>query len=65
MTLLALALFSGILALLFAVVTARRVLREDPGTDAMQAIVLIAGSVCITAMGLYALGGWGEEVLNE
>ena len=41
MTLLALALFSGILALLFAVVAARRVLREDPGTDAMQHIAAL------------------------
>ncbi len=41
MTLLALALGSGILALLFAVVTARRVLREDPGTDVMRHIATL------------------------
>ncbi|MBE3134738.1 MAG: sodium/solute symporter [Acidobacteria bacterium] len=35
-------------------------LRADVYTDAMQAFVLIAGSVCITAIGLYTLGGWGE-----
>jgi K(+)-stimulated pyrophosphate-energized sodium pump len=38
MELLYLALASGLLALLFATVTARRVLREDTGTDVMRAI---------------------------
>ena len=35
-------------------------LRAVVYTDAMQAVVLIVGSVCITYMGLSALGGWGE-----
>jgi len=35
-------------------------LRAVVYTDAMQAIVLIVGSVCITAIGLSTLGGWGE-----
>jgi len=35
-------------------------LRAVVYTDAMQAVVLIVGSVCITAIGLYTLGGWGE-----
>ena len=38
MELLYLALGAGVLALLFAVVTAQRVLREDTGTEAMRAI---------------------------
>lgn len=29
-------------------------------TDTIQAIVLIAGSVVVTAIGLYKLGGWGR-----
>jgi K(+)-stimulated pyrophosphate-energized sodium pump len=36
-----LALGGGVLALLFAAVTARRVLREDTGTDAMRAIAAL------------------------
>ena len=35
-------------------------LRAVVYTDAMQALVLIVGSVCVTAFGLHALGGWGE-----
>ncbi len=35
-------------------------LRAVVYTDALQAVVLIVGSVCITAIGLYTLGGWGE-----
>ena len=35
-------------------------LRAVVYTDAMQAVVLIVGSVCVTAFGLHALGGWGE-----
>jgi len=35
-------------------------LRAVVYTDAMQAVVLIVGSVCVTVMGLAALGGWGE-----
>lgn len=38
MGLLNLALGAGALALVFAIVTTRRVLREDAGTEAMQAI---------------------------
>ena len=41
MEMLYLALGGGVLALLFAAVTARRVLREDTGTDAMRAIALL------------------------
>jgi SSS family solute:Na+ symporter len=35
-------------------------LRAVVYTDAMQAIVLIIGSICITAIGLKTLGGWSE-----
>ena len=35
-------------------------LRAVVYTDAMQAVVLIVGSVCITAIGLYTLGGWDK-----
>lgn len=35
-------------------------LRAVVYTDAMQAMVLIAGSLCITVIGLYQLGGWDE-----
>ena len=35
-------------------------LRAVVYTDAMQAVVLIVGSICVTAIGLHALGGWGE-----
>jgi len=35
-------------------------LRAVVYTDAMQAFVLIIGSVCITAIGLSKIGGWGE-----
>jgi K(+)-stimulated pyrophosphate-energized sodium pump len=41
MELLYFALSAGLLALLFAVVTAKRVLREDTGTDAMRAIAAL------------------------
>jgi K(+)-stimulated pyrophosphate-energized sodium pump len=41
MALLYLALGAGLLALLFALVTSRRVLREDTGTDAMRAIAAL------------------------
>ena len=41
MELLYLALGAGVLALLFAVVTSRRVLREDDGTAAMQRIAAL------------------------
>jgi len=41
MALLYLALGAGLLALLFAVVTTKRVLREDTGTDAMRAIAAL------------------------
>src|SRR5688572_15589460 len=41
MELLYLALGAGVLALLFALVTTRRVLREDAGTEAMQAIAAL------------------------
>ena len=41
MLLLYIALGAGVLALLFAVVTAQRVLREDTGTDTMRAIALL------------------------
>jgi SSS family solute:Na+ symporter len=33
-------------------------LRAVVYTDAMQAIVLIVGSVCVTTIGLFTLGGW-------
>lgn len=29
-------------------------------TDAVQVVVLLLGSICITAIGLYQLGGWSE-----
>ncbi len=35
-------------------------LRAVVYTDALQAVVLIVGSVVVTIMGLSALGGWGE-----
>ena len=35
-------------------------LRAVVYTDAMQAVVLIVGSVCVTAIGLYTLGGWDK-----
>ena len=35
-------------------------LRAVVYTDAMQAVVLIVGSVIVTCMGLYRLGGWGQ-----
>jgi SSS family solute:Na+ symporter len=35
-------------------------LRAVVYTDTMQTIVLILGSVCVTAFGLAELGGWGE-----
>ncbi len=35
-------------------------LRAVVYTDALQAIVLIAGSLCITVIGLRLLGGWSE-----
>jgi SSS family solute:Na+ symporter len=35
-------------------------LRAVVYTDALQAVVLIIGSVCITAIGLHTLGGWDE-----
>ncbi len=35
-------------------------LRAVVYTDAAQTVVLILGSLCITAIGLYHLGGWGE-----
>jgi solute:Na+ symporter, SSS family len=35
-------------------------LRAVVYTDAMQTVVLILGSLCITAIGLYHLGGWTE-----
>lgn len=35
-------------------------LRAVVYTDAAQTVVLIVGSLCITAIGLYHLGGWGE-----
>ena len=38
------ALGAGALALLFAFMTARRVLREDTGTDAMRAIAKLIQS---------------------
>ncbi|MEX2177997.1 MAG: sodium-translocating pyrophosphatase [Gemmatimonadaceae bacterium] len=41
MVLLYLALGAGVLALLFALVTARRVLREDTGTDVMRSIAAL------------------------
>jgi solute:Na+ symporter, SSS family len=34
-------------------------LRAVVFTDAVQAVVLIIGSLCITSIGLYHLGGWG------
>ena len=35
-------------------------LRAVVYTDALQTVVLILGSLCITAIGLYHLGGWAE-----
>lgn len=35
-------------------------LRAVVYTDAAQTVVLILGSLCITGIGLYHLGGWGE-----
>ena len=35
-------------------------LRAVVYTDAAQTVVLILGSLCITGIGLYQLGGWGE-----
>ncbi|NLO33160.1 MAG: sodium/solute symporter [Candidatus Hydrogenedentes bacterium] len=35
-------------------------LRAVVYTDAAQTVVLILGSLCMTAIGLYHLGGWGE-----
>lgn len=35
-------------------------LRAVVYTDALQTVVLILGSICITAIGLYQLGGWAE-----
>ena len=35
-------------------------LRAVVYTDALQAIVLIVGAICVVVMGLSALGGWGE-----
>ena len=35
-------------------------LRAVVYTDAMQTVVLILGSLCITSIGLYHLGGWSE-----
>lgn len=35
-------------------------LRAVVYTDAMQTVVLILGSLCVTAIGLYHLGGWAE-----
>ena len=36
-------------------------LRAVVYTDAMQAVVLIVGSVCVTTIGLFTLGGWGAR----
>ncbi|MCK5862062.1 MAG: sodium:solute symporter [Candidatus Hydrogenedentes bacterium] len=35
-------------------------LRAVVYTDAMQTVVLILGSLCVTSIGLYHLGGWDE-----
>ncbi len=35
-------------------------LRAVVYTDAVQTVVLILGSLCVTAIGLYQLGGWAE-----
>jgi len=35
-------------------------LRAVVYTDAVQTVILLAGSICITYFGLNALGGWGE-----